>query len=347
MTPSRSRQPHTRRTHRTLRRFAFAHTARLLSVAAGAVLATSTLAAQSVPAERLPADHGWLVHLDHETAAAGPMGPIIDRIAAQPDLASKLAAIEAFTGFNVQRDLRSVTLSGPAGDQAAGAVTIEAGVLLLTGTFDAARIELAARAVPNLTSATIGGRTIYRFPDNNSATGEFFACLLDAEHAVLTTRQSDLERVIDASDGRGPTLAAAGTFPAEVLAGNQAVMLAGVNNLQAWNDSAMPAFQAALLRHVVDATMTMTATNDTIQMAIMATAADADSATRLTQIVQGLIAMGQVKADELDPVQRSVITSATVASDGNQVQASASLPMIALERMLAAKGVLPEPSTAQ
>ena len=135
-----------------------------MGIALSALVSFVPMYAESFPAEHLPADHEWFAHLDFEKAHSGPLKPLIEGIAGQTQVLQHLIAIEAFTGFNVQRDLRSVTVSGPAGDEVDGQVKIEAGVLMVTGTYDPARLELAMRAIPNISTLNLADRKFYRFP---------------------------------------------------------------------------------------------------------------------------------------------------------------------------------------
>ena len=140
-------------------------------------LSMGSLVAEDFPAEHLPANHEWFAHLDFETTYSGPLKPIIDGLAQQAQVSQHLAAVEAFTGFNLQRDLRAVTLSGPAGDSLDGESRIEAGVLMVTGDYDPERLELAMRAIPNLQTGDIGEHTFYRFPDGKSTPeSSLYAC---------------------------------------------------------------------------------------------------------------------------------------------------------------------------
>ena len=157
---------------------------------------------------------------------------------------------------------------------------------------------------------------------------------------MLTTRQSDIKALVDISEGRAPNLASAGTFDDETLQSDQALMLASVNNLQAWNDPKMPSFQASLLQHIVDGKIMLSATEESIQMTIQANAKNIASGKRLAQITQGLIAMGQVNAESLDPVQTAVVNSAAVSQEDEQVTATATVPLTMLKETLISKGML-------
>lgn len=123
-----------------------------------ACLALVCLALAAGAAERLPADCRWVVQLDVPALLRTRAGAWLGQQLLRQPHAARLQVLEAVSGLQPERDLRLITLCGVDGND-------DNGLILVRGTFDAARLEALAKAAAGHQAVRAGGRTIHLWAD--------------------------------------------------------------------------------------------------------------------------------------------------------------------------------------
>lgn len=164
------------------------------------VLAGAAAAAERIPAERIPADCTWAAQVDAQALLASRLGGWLSARLDQQPHAARLAMLEAVSGLALRRDLRRVTVCGVGERQ-------EDGLLLVRGTFDAAKLATLAQAAEGHRLEQAEGRTIHVW---NGKDRPAVGCLAQPDLLILgasVERVRTMLRVLDGPASVAPPVA--------------------------------------------------------------------------------------------------------------------------------------------
>ncbi len=295
-------------------------------------LFTVALGAATGPGDWIPAEARWMVRLEVPELTRGRLGEVVQRFVERPDVAPKLAGLDAMTGFAPLRDLRTVVLCGPTAEE-------RDALLYLNGSFDRERLEILARAGDGHTATEVGAAVIHRLaPDQDSGDAASFACFLRDDLLVFGQRLDHVRLAVSVVAGTSPSAGDAGTLPETGDAPLVLIAQArGVQGLVAGTPN------ARMLRHVKTIALRLHQTDESLVGSASLTAVSPELAQQVIQIAQGLKALAALGADE-HPQLADLAARAELSREGAEVSMQIALPFPMVLRML--RQVLPQPGAA-
>jgi hypothetical protein len=282
------------------------------------ILACSTLAA----AERLPADCRWAAHLDVQRLMASSAGAwIAARLAEQPH-AARLTLLEAVSGLDPRRDLRTVTIGGADADE-------NRSLVLLRGTFDPVRLANLARAAEGHAEVRIGSRTVHTWLDKGRAVS---GCLIEADLLALSRSP---ERIRDAIALADEPNRPAADLPMPQGWEASALVLASTQRI---DDLVRDRGASAMLRGLHGVAVRFHEAGSDLVLEARAAAAGEPEAQRLVEAGRGLIALAQLQHGErIDPAVAAMLAGLRLERQGAAIQARVAMPASEALRLLAAR----------
>lgn len=275
-----------------------------------AAVCWSATAAPLQPAD-VAANPSLIAHLDFDTFKATPVGKALLAQVSQPDIDKILGAFQAITGFDPRTQWHGLTVY-ITGEKA------QNGVLLLYAEFDATRLVALAQTMPDYHVVTNGTHVIHNWIDEKKKAngGEpNVSAAIAGNRVVFGQSPETVSAALDVLDGKSPSMAGA-LADLHFTAGD---FLEGVVNKFDFN-SKDP--NSAMLKDCRKLRLEVSETADHLTAAVNLEAGDANQATQIAAIVQGLLALGKLQGDKspawklangVEIKQAGVNTSATLS----------------------------------
>jgi len=254
--------------------------------------------------ERIPADCQWLVQIDAQAILKSKVGEWIGQQMVKQPHAARLQMLQAISGLDLRRDIRSVTLCGVGADD-------DTGLVLVRGTFDAARIEMVAQAADGHLALPVGSRTIHTWLDKGKPAA---GCLVASDLLVLAKTSTRIRDLIAAVDvGRDEVSGIVTPAGWE----KSALMLGAAEQIA---DLAAGKPESAMLRNVRSLSVRIVEEGTDFVVEGRAIAASEAAAQQLLDAGRGLVALVQLqRPDHLDPSLLTAIQNAKMSREGPAV----------------------------
>ncbi|HEY3912955.1 MAG TPA: hypothetical protein VGN61_00600 [Verrucomicrobiae bacterium] len=285
-------------------------------------IAFGVLAANAAPLKRadVAADPSMLVHIDFDGLRATSVGKAILTQLSQPDVDTKLSAIKGIFSFDPRTQLHGVTLYTKG-------KTAEGGVLIVYADFDSNRVLNLGMLAPGFHTITNGSHVIYSWidekkkdkGDDDDGPPHIYAAIRD-NRVILGKSESWLISELNVLDGSEPSLAADNSSSALGEAGNGVFVQAVVRKFDFGGDSP----NAAIFKMSKLARLEVGEKDDQLSATLKLTAADNDTATQISAIAQGLLAL--LKLQKGNPDATKLVNALSLRQDGANVIATASIP---------------------
>ncbi len=291
-------------------------------VAAAAALAGAPVAfAAPFNPKDAAADPALLLHVDCDALRASSVG---QWILSQPDVQDKLAAVGALFDFDLRKQLHGLTV-----------YTTEAhpkdGALIVYADFDPTRLITLARAAEGFQSVTNGSHVIYSWLDQKKKAmdGERprISGAILGHRVVFGQNDSHLADALEVIDGKAPGLSGKKGLPE--AAGGESIIAQGVIYKFDF-ESADP--NAAIFKMSKSVHLKLSEAASNMTAAVSFEAADADTATQIASIAQGLVAL--LKLQKGDPNASKLANAIALKQDGATVGLTLSLPSSELVEMI-------------
>lgn len=277
------------------------------------------LTAAAAPLKRadVTADPGLVVHLDFDGLRGTSVGKAILAQMNQPDIDTKLSAMQAIFSFDPRTQLHGATIY-------ATAQTPPEGVLIVYAEFDSNRVLNLGKLVPGFETITNGSHLIHTWIDErekakNGGPSHIYAAIQD-NRIILGKAEAPVAAALDVLDGSAPNFAGEKSLPELGAAGQGNVIQAVVRkfdfgshdpNAAIFKMSKIVRFQAGEIADHLTATLSFEAK-------------DADTATQISAIAQGLVAL--LKLQQGNPDVLKIANAVSLRQDGATVTATASIP---------------------
>ncbi len=273
-----------------------------MKIATAAVLAAG-VAASGAWAGRLdrslvPADAAWLVHVDVQALLDSTVGKsLLDEAGNLPDGADAIEEFNRELGIDLRTDLKSLTLFGTGGDPEEDAVS----VALTNAQADATVARLKEK--DSIETMELDGETVLVIPDGG---GGIYVQVRpgkrDDRRLVLCSRSADsLRRAFAVLAGEAPSLSrgTGGILGTRPRAGSILFAAAGpLEDLQAIRPA------SELFRLARGFRIDVGEMEEELRGEATLFAADAESAADMADVVQGMVALSHLLADEDPEVAR-------------------------------------------
>jgi hypothetical protein len=259
------------------------------------------------------ADPALLFHVDCDALRASSVG---QSILSEPEVKDKLAAVGAIFDFDISKQLHGLTV-----------YTTEAhpkdGVLIVYADFDPDRLIRLAEGAEGFQSATNGSHVIYSWLDDKKKAkdGErprICGAIL-GHRVIFGQNDSHLAEALVVMDGKAPSFSGPRSLPGP---GPGESILAQGELLKFDFDSDDD--KAAILKMSKSVRLKLSEVNHNMTASVHLEAADAETATKVATIAQGLLALLQLQKS--DPNILKLANSIMVKQDGPAVGLTLSEP---------------------
>lgn len=291
---------------------------RILLQAAAAAMILSGLTAGSAPLKRadVMADPGLVFHVDFDGLRATSVGKAILADLQDPDIDSKLQAIQGIFSFDPRTQLHGATVYSTSR-------TPPEGVLIVYAEFDSNRVVALGNFAHGYETITNGSYLIHTWIDdkakkNDEDSSHIFAAIKD-NRIILSKSEFAIVTALDVLSGKAPNLGAGKELPELGNAAKGNVVQAIVHKFDFGNkDPNAAIFKMSKVVH-----LELGETDDKIAATLSLEAKDADTATQISTIAQGLIAL--LKLQQGNPDLLKIANAVLVQQDGAVVTAKASM----------------------
>jgi hypothetical protein len=273
----------------------------------------------------IPSDCQFVFGINVQKFVTSPAYAKFRQKQSQP-IGKDLAEFIEKTGVDPARDVSYLVGAGSSREKLKGA-----GAAIIVGNFNKDTITAYIRSKTTPVEREYGGVSILMSPEPKSDNPEKGLAFLSDREIVL----GDMESIKSILDVRGkgnksillnPAMAPLldSVNPDEMFwfAGDAASALANAPV------TTPLAANASSIRGIVG-TLNI---NDTVVGKITATAIDADSATKLVDVVKGFVALGQLAGDR-NPDLKLLLSGLTVAQNASQISVGLSFPLDLLDKL--------------
>jgi len=272
----------------------------------GIALMCSVAAAGPLKTEAVQGDAKWVAHLDVESLVKSGLGQFILSVAAEKEgFTEGLAKFQETAGFDPLKDLRGVTIYGPA-------VGKEQGVVVIDATVNADKLLGLLKDNPTYQAIDYGDRVLHKWtdlpksgPDGVAKAGKTQAgCFYDDKTIVIASTVEMLQAAIDVLDGKKDNLAKTGSLTVLPKPAAGSFLVAAAADIPAPPAEAPAGTgkgENAVLRRISDASLQVGEADGALFAALSVTARTAEDALNLRQMAQGFAAMLKIMMQEKLP----------------------------------------------
>jgi hypothetical protein len=303
---------------------------RIFLPATAAAMILSGLTAGAAPLKRadVMADPGIVVHIDFDGLRATSVGKAILADLQDPDIDSKLQAIQSIFSFDPRTQLHGATVYSTSR-------TPPEGVLIVYADFDSNRVVALGNFAHGYETITNGSYLIHTWIDDKAKksdedSGHIFAAIKD-NRIILSKSEFAIVTALDVLSGKSPNLGAGKELPELGNGGKGNVVQAVVHKFDFGNkDPNAAIFKMSKIVH-----FELGETDDKIAAALSLEAKDADTATQISSIAQGLVALLKLQQGNTDLLK--IANAVSVQQDGAIVTAKASMAVKDINDLIRSK----------
>jgi hypothetical protein len=284
---------------------------RLLLLAA---LGATTMHGFAAPLSRqdVGSDPALLVHVDADALRSTTVGKAV---LADPDVQTKLAAIQAMFSFDFRTQLHGFTIYTTMTHS-------DDPVLIIYADFEPDRLITLARAFPGFRTDTNGDHTIYNWVDekkkSSDGTARVYASLA-GRRLMFGKTEPALLAALDVIDGKSPAFSGSKLLleaaPGELVVAQGRALKFSMDD----NNPSAAIFQASKSVRVQ-----LGEAGDNVAAKVSFEAKDEDSASQISAMVNGLLALLRFQKDNPDLLK--LANGINVRQDGVAVILSLSAP---------------------
>jgi hypothetical protein len=277
------------------------------------------LTAGAAPLKRadVTSNPALVVHIDFDGLRATSIGKAILDQMNQPDIDTKLSAIQGLFSFDPRTQLHGATIYGTAQNPPEG-------VLIVYAEFDSNRVVNLGKLAPGFQTITNGSHLIHTWiggneKRTNSDSPHIYAAIKD-NRIILGKAEAPVAAALDVLDGKSPSLAGEKSLPELGDGGPGNVIQAVVSKFDFGNKDP----NAAIFKMSKLVRLQAGETGGNLNATLSFEAKDTDTATQISAIAQGLIALLKLQQGNADILK--IANAISLHQDGAIVTASASIP---------------------
>ena len=288
----------------------------LLALSLGSVFAAG------LDPREISADARWVAHLDVEALRQTELGRHIQDKMTTDVAARKFEAFKATFNFDPRQDLESLTLYGMGTEK-------KDGVLLLHGRFDTDQLVTLIRGNKHYSSSVHGTQTIHSWIDKKRAGKRTYGCVARSNQVVIGDNEALVKHAVDVLRWDAKSMAGSMALPGLADAAASTFFIGSVD-MQGMPDVGA---KAAVLRRSEALSLSLSESAGRFGCLLRMVAKDADAATAMHAIAQGLIGLTALNADQ-DP--ELVKLAQQLSLDGNQVLVRMDYPVADIVQIMQA-----------
>jgi hypothetical protein len=294
-----------------------------LTLATAAALLAGAPVGFAVPfnPKDVAASPALLLHVDCDALRSSSIG---QSILSEQEVQDKLAAVGAIFDFDITKQLHGLTI-----------YTTEAhpkdGVLIVYADFDPNRLITLAKAADGFQTATNGSHVIYSWLDDKKKNkhGEHprLCGAIQGHRVIFGQNDAHLAEALEVIDGNAPSLSTTKGMPGPE---SGELILAQGEVLKFDFDSDDE--KAAIFKMSKSVRVKLSEVANNMTASVRLEAADADTATNIDNIAQGLLAL--LRMQKSDPNATKLANAIVIKQDGQAVGLTLSEPSSELIKMI-------------
>jgi hypothetical protein len=292
-------------------------------------VALCVLTADAAPLKRadVMADPGVVVHLDFDGLRATTVGKAILADLNDPDIDAKLQAIQGIFSFDPRTQLHGATVYSTSQSPPTG-------VLIVYAEFDSNRVVALGNFAHGFETITNGSYLIRTWIDdkgkNNNDSSHIFASIKD-DRIIISKSESSVVTALDVLSGKAPSLAGEKSLPELGGGGKGRVLQAVIHKFDFNNQDP----NAAIFKMSKIVRFDLGEADDKLSATLSFEAKDTNTATQISAIAQGLMAL--LKLQQSNPDLLKIANAVSLHQDGAMVTATASIPSKDISDMIKSK----------
>lgn len=297
----------------------------ILSMLAVMLVSSATAWGGAFEPAAVPAGAKWVLHFDADSVRASALWKMMEpKFAADARYGEFVKVAQTYAGADFPRDFHGLTIYGTD-------FTEQSAVVLVSADVDRARVTDMLQAGAVEVPKTQGARQVFSWNDER---GQHFGAF-GGSYFVIARNEKFLHGAIDVLDEKSGAMKTAPGLPA-ANASEVLIYVAGkeIQQLAALAKNPMA-------QHVRDVWLTLSSTADAVEVRGVIGAADAQTATQICDLLNGVKAMVTLTSDDPkhDDATRAALQSVlslSAVADGAGVNVDWSIPMPVVEQLIRA-----------
>jgi len=289
---------------------------RLLITLTAVLTLTAVVTADKVDLNLIGADAAWFTHFDMQKFD----GSALNKIADSRGLAAKCEEIKNYIGLDLIKDITEVTMYG----------SIEApkdAAAIIKGRLDPKNLTALAEKQPEYSASQYEGFTIHTW---KSGKGEVKSgCFYNSGTLVMSKSKESIIAALDVLGGKSPNIAKAGCITSQDAIFQ--LYMADASSISSKSEHLM------FLANVKKTLLAIGQKDSDVFSELIMQADTADNAVLLDQMIQGLLAMGQMQAAQQNQGALEVIKKISVNTEDTTVVTSVVLTTDEIDQIIASK----------
>ncbi len=264
----------------------------VIAVMCAVLLGQGVLLAAPVEKGQVPAGVDWVAHIDFQDMLSCELGKqVLAHITKDADAVKKLDGFAGTFGFDLTRDLESITLYRQGPDDARGA-------LILRARLDQEKLLALLAANEAYETAKYGEHTLHHWLDDQRKgkddDGIRWGAFYGDDLVVICRDQEILKTALDVLDGKTDSLAGTSqTLLPKFSRGSFLQVAAEGHSIPAKDEA-----HAAMLKKLASYSFEIGEAGGAVFVKTSLTAETAEAASQVQQMIQGLVAFAMISHGE-------------------------------------------------
>jgi hypothetical protein len=290
------------------------------------LLLCATLRAEALKKNIVPADAGWIIHLNVEQLLGSRFFTRMMGAEEWAEVEAGNARFEKKFRINLLKDITAVTVYGKGQDE-------ENAVACISGRFDKKHLLYLLGMDEEHKEITYGNITMHNWD------GEAYGAFVGDNLVVITKSEAILKHALDVVSGSAANIT--GSEAGAIIARTPAdsFLTAAVRNISELLDQEKDD-HSAILKKAETAMLHLSERGDDLFMGAEVSVTSAKDADNIEQMLKGLLAMVDMYRDEI-PAGVEIPEDIKISREGNSVRVELSYPAEKLVKLIAQKGPFP------
>lgn len=280
---------------------------RIVPAAVLLTVALNSAFAASFDAGQVSADARWVAHLDAGTLKQTVLGRYVVAQMATREANRKFEAFKAIFQFDPREDLESVTLYGMGRAK-------EGGVALLQGRFNTDQLVTLIKGNENYDSEVHGSRIVHSWIDEKKPNKRKYGCIVRNDQVLVGDSEKLVKHAVDVLEGRARTMTDGQSLPGLADAAKSTFFIGSADMTKMPNVDP----KAAILKKNEAVSLSFSETAGRLNGLLRMVAKDAETATAVHSIGQGLVSL-TVLDENQEPEVVKLAQSMQLAVSGKEV----------------------------
>ncbi len=287
-----------------------------LFIMTAVLVSTALVMAGKVELNQIGKDAAWFSHFDMEKFD----GSALHKMADSRGLAKKCEEIKSYLGLDPIKDITGITMYGSVEAPRDAAAIIKGGL-------DVQNLTALAAKQPEYAASKYDGFTILTWKGHKGEVKS--GCFYDNGTLVMSKSKEAVIAAIDVLGGKSPNISRSGCITSQDAI--YQVYMADASTIASKSEHLM------FLSNVKKSLLAIGQKDSDVFSELIMQADTADNAVLLEQMIQGLLAMGQMQAAQQNQGALEVIRKINVGAEDNTVITSVVLTTDEIDQILSSK----------